>query len=305
MKKRPVQNQGFSRSQDSTTFLNFCPGAEVSFINCQLGWENLKLFAYSLKNCTALSKLSLRNCESLPETFFSLLESNRNLIHLQVTFRWSVDDTCLELVTELRHVINLKVLALKGVFLEQNSISMRFIHNISTMRCLRSLSLKRCHLLPPTVIKLMKILTKCPLEELTLSDNNLSGVFHELSLLPDVSYQFLKQIEVRRAVLSKDDILGFTRFIEDVRLPLIENIDMQCNDLLKKQDALESLAQICEHQFKTRPCTVVVCAEEFEKELKEKRYSCLRAMNHGKHPERDRLRDHSKNLFQQFIATRK
>ena len=305
MKKRLVQNKGFSRSQDRTTFLNFCPGAEVSFSNCGLGWNNLKLFADSLKNCTALSKLSLCNCERLPETFFSLLESNINLIHLQVTFRWSFDDTCLELATELRHVINLKVLALEGVFLEPNSITMRFIHSITTMRCLRSLSLKSCHMLPPTVIKLMKILTKCPLEELTLSGNNLSGVFHELSLLPDVSYKLLKQIEVRGAVLSKGDILGLTRFIEDVRLPLIQQIDMQWNDLLKKQDALESLAQTCERLFKTRPCTVVVCAEELAKELKQKGYSCLRVMNLGTHPGLDKLRYYSKKPFRQFIVTGK
>ena len=276
-----VQIRRFSRFQNNTTFLNFCPGATASFINCDLGRKNLKLFTDSLKNSTALSKLFLHNCEKVPETFFSLLANKRNLIHLQVTFRWSFQDTCLNLATELRHLINLEVLALKGVFLQQNSIAMKFMHSMTTLRGLRVLSLKRCHLLPPTVIELMKILTNCPLEELHLSHNNLLGVFHELSLLTDHSYQFLKRIEIRGAVLSKGDILGLARFIEDHRLPLIEKIDMQGNDLLKKQDALKNLAKTCEYLFKTRPCSVVVCADELEQELRERRYSCLQATNHG------------------------
>ena len=248
----------------------------VNFINCHLDWENLELFTGSLKNCTALSKLSLCNCDNLPETVFSLLERNRNVINLQVTCCRSFQDTFHKLVTELKHLNRLKVLVFESVFLERNIMEMAFLHSMTRLKCLRFLSLKGSNLLPPTVIELMKILTECPLEELTLSDNNLSGVFRELSLLADVSYQLLKQIKVRRAILSKDDILGLARFIEDFRLPLIEEIDMQWNDLLKKQDALESLAQTCEYLFKTRPCRVVIGGNELEKELEEKRYSCLR-----------------------------
>ena len=256
-------------------FLVFCTGAVAIFNKCDFKEDRLKIFTASLKRCATLSKLYLHACRNIPETFFSLLEANTSLTHLVVINNDRLQQTFSKLIAKLKHLKNLKVLALEGMFLGAKPFAAAFMSSMKKLQRLESLSLHECFLEPQTVMELMKILTKCPLERLELSNNSLSGVYHDLSRIPTVSYQCLVVLGLS-GVLRNDDILGLARMIDESRLPVLKIINMEDNyELVNTDGALEILAQTCERIFKRAPCRVKVPGAVVGEKLRKERYNCL------------------------------
>ena len=271
------QGQKVIDSLDCWENKTFCPTAVASFKKCNFKRtrDNLEVITNSLKRFRNLSKLFLYKCKNIPETVFSILETNRGLTHLEIKSNDRSQESFPKLVAELKHLKCLEVLILHGVVLTDKVMAAAFIVGMAKLRFLYFVSLHKCYMQPQTVAALMKIITKCPLSKLNLSDNNLSGVFHELSRLPTVRYQHLWRIDLVKCDLQKFDIIGLARIIKDGRLPDLEQINLHKNyGAFDKEDALEILAQTCESIFKLQPIWVQAPVGE---KLRKKRYSCLEA----------------------------
>ena len=207
-------------------------------LNCSV------ILADSLCLCTMLTHLTYVKC--MHPTFDSL-GNNKELRELTVencSLRLSTEA---ELYAQLRYLKQMEQISFKGMKYEKQLARIARAGAFSSLTSLKRLILQDCMLTTPTAVALMKSLVQCPLVEINLSDNFLTGFIKELHRTPDVAFRHLERMNCNNSDLLKTDTMALARLVSENRLPVIKTIFMKGNILANHKAASEELEKSCEH----------------------------------------------------------
>ena len=206
------------QEQDFLPMLSLHNEAIVRFSHCNFGSDNLKYIVDSLSCDTSLGTLELLYCRKIPEALISCLIFKQNLICLVIRKyhgRGFSPDVQEKLQQRIRFLRKLEHLEIHRMHLDPSLLR---------TSSLRVVSLRDCSLSRVDALILIEILVKCPLERLELDNNEIPETFEVLSRKPNVTYPHLEILFLRRVDLTREDIQGIARMINQGKLPAIQRI---------------------------------------------------------------------------------
>ena len=192
--------------------------AVVRFSHCNFGSDNLRSIVDSLSCDTSSGTLELLYCRKIPEKLISCLIFKQNLSRLVIREyhgRGLSPDVQEKLQQRVRFLCKLEHLEIHRIHLDPSLLR---------TSSLRVVSLRDCSLSRVDALILIEILVKCPLERLELDNNEIPGTFEVLSRKPNVTYPHFEILFLRRVDLTREDIQGIARMINQGKLPAIQRI---------------------------------------------------------------------------------